>query len=374
MASAERIRAAANYDQAPLITIWELTRACDLTCTHCRAEAVPFRNPEELTTEEGRKLLDDIRAMGGVVVVFTGGDPLKRPDVYDLVTYGSSIGLQMTMTPSATPLLNEGSVNRLKAAGLKRLALSLDGADEQVHDSRRGWSGSFQKTLEIARFAGTIGLSLQINTALDRRNIQNLDSIAKQVADLKVALWSVFICVPTGRSKAGDELSAGEIEKTCRRLVQLSADYGIPLKTTAAPQFRRVVMQAEKNPAATAKTEYSKRLSTFGVNDGRGFIFISNKGEVYPSGFLPVRCGSVREQPIGDIYRNSELLQALRDADRLEGKCGYCEYRDVCGGSRARAYAHSGNPLGEDPGCPYQPKPPSLVDEKVEAVIATAVL
>lgn len=350
-----KIRPAASYEQAPLITIWELTRACDLTCTHCRANAVKSRDPLELDEAEGRQLLSDIKEMGGTVVVFTGGDPLKRPDVYDLVRYGSDLGLQMTMTPSATPLLTSDTITRLQQAGLKRLALSLDGPTPELHDERRGWSGSFEKTLAMARFAVSAGLSLQINSALDRRNIVGLGALGALVADLKVALWSVFFCVPTGRSRMEDELDAGEIEQACRRIVTLAADYRIPSKTTAAPQFRRIFSQLSERSASTPNSEFVKRLSTFGVNDGKGFIFVSHHGEVFPSGFLPVHCGNVRNEKLADIYRNHPLLQSLRDTSRLEGKCGICEYREICGGSRARAYAHTGNPLASDPGCPYQP-------------------
>ncbi len=356
-----RIRPVAKYDQAPLITIWELTRACDLTCTHCRADAVKQRDPYELGTNEGMRLLYDIREMGGTVVVFTGGDPLKRPDVFDLVRYGTSLGLQMTMTPSATPLLTEEAVLRLKQAGLKRLALSLDGPTPDLHDERRGWSGSFEKTISIARFAVSSGLSLQINSAMDRRNIIGLGALGALVADLKVALWSVFFCVPAGRFRKAEELNAGEIEKACRRIVKLASDYHIPSKTTAAPQFRRIFTQLSDKAASSPNTEFVRRLSTFGVNDGKGFIFISHHGEVFPSGFLPVHCGNVRNEKLADIYRNHPLLKALRDESLLEGKCGFCEYREICGGSRARAYAHTGNPLAEDPGCPYQP----AVDQRI---------
>lgn len=355
MAAPTPIRPVTTYEQAPLITIWELTRACDLTCTHCRADAVSHRDPLELDTDEGKRLLEDIRAMGGTVVVFTGGDPLKRPDVFELVSYGSALGLQMTMTPSATPLLTEAAVLRLKASGLKRLALSLDGPTAAIHDSRRGWSGSFERTLAIARYAADIGLSLQINSALDRRNAGELRALGALVSTLNVALWSVFYCVPTGRSRREEELTAGEIEKSCRELVQVAAEFHIPSKTTAAPQFRRLFTQMASRRDQSPNTEFVRRLSTFGVNDGKGFIFISHHGEIFPSGFLPVHCGNVRSQNLAEVYRHHPLLVSLRDSSRLEGKCGICEYREICGGSRARAFAHTGNPLAEDPGCPYQP-------------------
>jgi len=350
-----RIKPVATYEQAPLITIWELTRACDLACIHCRANAVKERDPFELDEDEGRQLLTDIKEMGGTVVVFTGGDPLKRPDVYDLVRYGTSLGLQMTMTPSATPLLTAEAVMHLQEAGLKRLALSLDGPTPDLHDERRGWIGSFERTIAIARFVVSRGLSLQINSAVDRRNIVGLGALAALVADLKVALWSVFFCVPTGRSRPADELDAGEIEQACRRIARLASGYNIPSKTTAAPQFRRVVSQMSDRAPVAAGTDFAKRLSTFGVNDGKGFIFVSHHGEIFPSGFLPLHCGNVRTEKLADVYRNSPFLKSLRDAGQLEGKCRVCEYREICGGSRARAFAHTGNPLAEDPGCPYQP-------------------
>jgi radical SAM protein with 4Fe4S-binding SPASM domain len=346
-----------NFDlnQTPLVLIWEVTRACDLACFHCRAAAQAYRDPRELNTEEGKKLIDDIEQLGPPIFIFTGGDPLKRPDIYELVAYAASKSLHPAMTPSATPLLNRDSLLSLKQAGLQRLALSLDGAIPEQHDAFRGVTGSFARTLDAMYWANSIGLPIQINTAVSRRNIGNLEEILSVIRSFRITMWSLFFMVPTGRAEAADLPSAREFERAFARIYKLSKTVPFKIKTTEAQHYRRYILQQRKqeNPKQTFAEGVPGILS---INEGRGFMFVSHIGEVQPSGFLPQSAGNVRHASVQDIYRNSELFRQLRDPGNLRGKCGDCEFRELCGGSRARAYAMAGDAFAEDPSCSYIPK------------------
>jgi AdoMet-dependent heme synthase len=343
-----------DLDQTPLVVIWEVTRACDLACFHCRASAQPGRNPLELSTIEGKKLIDDIAQLDPPIFIFTGGDPLKRPDIYELVEYAASKCLHPAMTPSATPLLNWDSLMHLKQAGLRRLALSLDGPTPEMHDSFRGVTGSFARTLKAMYWANSIGLPVQINTTVSRRNINELENILTVVGDFRIVMWSLFFMVPTGRAEATDLPSAAEFERAFAEIYRLAQNVPFKVKTTEAQHYRRYLLQQRrrKNPAESPDQGVPGILP---VNEGKGFMFISHTGEVQPSGFLPMSAGNVRHASVTDIYRDSELFRRLRDTDNLQGKCGDCEFRELCGGSRARAYALNGNAFAEDPSCIYVP-------------------
>ncbi len=334
---------------------WETTRACDLVCRHCRADAVPERDRRELDRDEGFRLLDEIKAMGCPVVVLTGGDPAKRSDLVDLVEHGASIGLRMALTPSATPLITRQLLAELRDAGLARIAVSLDGPSAESHDSFRGVAGSYSRTFEILRAAREIGLTTQVNTTVTTSNYPDLDEIAAQVGHLGVELWSVFFVVPTGRAHADDILQPAVAEEVLERLAAILDSSDFDLKTTAAPHFRRVLLQRKVPRDDVRGMVDGIGRAPRGVNDGQGVAFISHLGEVYPSGFLPISCGNVRDQGIADIYRDHPLFRSLRDPDALDGKCGICEFRRICGGSRARSYAVTGDPLGEEPSCAYVP-------------------
>jgi AdoMet-dependent heme synthase len=361
--------AAADFSQSPYLVIWEVTRACDLACKHCRAEAVTSRNPLELTTAQGRRLMDDVRGFGRPLFVLTGGDPLKRPDVVELVEYGASIGLRMAMTPSGTPLMTVPVLRQLRAAGLSRLAVSLDGSTAAIHDTFRGVDGSFDWTLRMLEAARDIGLTTQVNTTVSLHNLHDFDALCELMTRLGITLWSVFFLVPTGRAQHGDVASAAEFESVFQRMYDLSQTAPFDIKSTAAPQYRRVIMQrqvaerraGERSAAPSALTAgigFSLADGvgrSKGVNDGDGFVFVNHVGAIYPSGFLPLAAGNVRRDSVVDVYRNSPLFTALRDRSRLKGKCGVCEYRDVCGGSRARAYAVTGDYLESEPFCAHIP-------------------
>jgi radical SAM protein len=352
-----------DFNERPFIAIWEVTQACDLACVHCRASAQPERHPEELTTAEGKHLIDQIGSWKVPVFVLTGGDPIKRPDLFELISYARSIGVRVSLTPSATPLLTREVVTRLKEAGLARLAVSMDGASAETHDAFRGLSGSFARTLDAVRWANEVGLPVQINTTFSRRNIGEIDEIVSLMEKLRITLWSVFFLVPTGRGKLNDLLSADEFEGVFERLHQLSKIATFDIKTTEAQHYRRFILQkrvAEKRSGAlradTVVSTDDIGRAPRGLNDGKGFVFISHKGEVFPSGFLPLSAGSIREKSLESIYCESPLFRDLRDTSRLEGKCGACEFKQICGGSRSRAYALTGNPFGEEPCCAYIPK------------------
>ena len=352
-----------NFNERPFIAIWEVTQACDLACVHCRASAQPERHPEELTTTEGKQLIDQIANWRVPVFVLTGGDPIKRPDLFELISYARTVGVRVSLTPSATPLLTQEVVGRLKEAGLARLAVSVDGASAATHDAFRGLSGSFARTLDAVRWANDVGLPVQINTTFSRRNIAEIDEIVALMEKLRITLWSVFFLVPTGRGKLNDLLSADEFEGIFEKVHQLSKSATFDIKTTEAQHYRRFVLQQNVAEKRAGKVRVDAHVSTDeigraprGLNDGKGFVFISHKGEVFPSGFLPVSAGSIREQDLESIYLHSPLFRDLRDTARLEGKCGACEFKQICGGSRARAYALTGNPFGEEPCCAYIPK------------------
>jgi AdoMet-dependent heme synthase len=353
-----------NFNDRPFIAIWEVTQACDLACVHCRASAQPDRDPMELSTDEGKHLINQIAALKVPVFVLTGGDPIKRPDLFELIGHARSVGVRVSLTPSATPLLTKNIVARLKEAGLARLAVSMDGASAETHDAFRGMSGSFARTLDAIRWANEIGLPVQINTTFSRRNIAEIDEIVALMEKLKITLWSVFFLVPTGRGKLNDLLSADEFELVFAKVYNLSKTARFDIKTTEAQHYRRFVLQqrvTQRRSGLETNSAHERSVDAIGraprgLNDGKGFVFISHKGEVFPSGFLPLSAGNIRAQELVAIYRDSPLFRDLRDTSKLEGKCGCCEFKEICGGSRARAFALTGNPYAEESCCSYVPK------------------
>jgi radical SAM protein len=352
-----------NFDQAPFLVIWELTQACDLACVHCRACAIESRSPFELSTEEGFRLLEEVRSFGNPLMVFTGGDPLKRPDLFPLLERSVQLGLRTTVTPSATPLLTESAIERFQNCGVARMAISLDGPDAESHDGFRRVTGSFDRTMRALQHAQQTSLQTQVNTTVTRHNVGRLSEIANLVKAAGAKLWSVFFLVATGRASASQDLTAEEYEEVFAFLYNLSKSGPFDIKTTEAQHYRRYVAQqrkaegAEKAGIRQVSPEIIQRQA--GINDGKGFVFVSHKGEIFPSGFLPLAAGNVRRDSLATVYRESPLFQTLRNADNLRGKCGDCEYRNLCGGSRSRSYALTGDFLAEEPRCVYEPKGPS---------------
>ena len=353
----------ADFDLAPFTIAWEVTRACAFACVHCRADAQHTRDPRELTTEEGRRLLERFKEFGSPIVVFTGGDPMMRRDLFDLIRYATDLGLRASLTPTATALPTVGRLKQAMESGVRRIALSLDAPAPEVHDAFRQVPGSWERTMQILRNAQAVGLSAQINTTVTRHNAHLLPEMVKFVEEVGAVQWSVFFLVPTGRGQAAHMISPEEHERVFHWLFDLSQRGTFDIKATAAPMYRRVAIERKKAPGAGdevfqgAGFQYADGLNrpVKGVNDGRGFLFISHVGEIMPSGFLPISAGDVRTADVVDVYRHHPLFTALRDPDQLKGKCQICKYRVVCGGQRGRAYALTGDYLESDPACAYQP-------------------
>lgn len=350
-----------DYNEAPFITIWELTRACALKCLHCRAEAQYHRDPRELTTEEGKQLIDQIAAMGSPLLVFTGGDPLMREDIYEFMRYAIEKGLRVSMTPSATPKVTKEAMRKSKEAGLARWAFSLDGSTAEIHDHFRGTAGSFDLTMRSIQYLKELEMPIQINTTVSRYNLDDLSHIADKMMDLGAELWSLFFLVPTGRAQLKDMISPEEHEEVFQWLYELKKQVPFDIKATAAPHYRRYELQKQAESKRSNDSSEIEKITDHigragGINDGKGFVFISHLGDVYPSGFLPVKAGNIRQTPLAEIYRHSPVFTGLRNPNLLKGKCGICEYRHVCGGSRARAYALTSDFLESDPSCSYEPK------------------
>ncbi|MEP6715085.1 MAG: TIGR04053 family radical SAM/SPASM domain-containing protein [Terriglobia bacterium] len=361
-----------NFDDAPFLVIWEVTQACDLACKHCRACAIASRNPFELSTPEGVRLLEKIRSLGDPLMVFTGGDPLKRDDVFTLLEKSVSLGLRTTITPSATPLLTEAAIDEFRRCGVARMAVSLDGPDAASHDGFRRVDGSFAQTLFALNYAAETGLQTQVNTTVTRHNLSRLDEIAQLVRSFQPRLWSVFFLVATGRASASQDLTAEEYENVFGFLYELSKTASFDIKTTEAQHYRRYVAQRRKAEGGNGSEKIPIGIiqRQAGINDGKGLVFISHTGEIYPSGFLPVSAGNVRRDSLADVYRHSPLFRTLRDANNLRGKCGDCEYRNLCGGSRSRAHALTGDFLASDPRCVYQPAALSTVVRPRESALS----
>jgi radical SAM protein len=364
---------AVDFQKAPFLVIWETTQACALACRHCRASARPWRDPLELTTEEGRRVVRQTAEMGTPLIVFSGGDPVGRPDLLELIAEGKAQGLRTATIPAATEALTSDLVCRLKEAGLDQMALSLDFPDAARHDAFRGVPGAFEKTMCAVSWAHAVGLPLQINTTLCADTAPCLEEMAAFVDSLGIVFWEVFFLVPTGRGAGLGGLRAEECERLFSVIHRVQEKGTFIVKVTEAPHYRRHVAQrlrraesrprrphgAVEMPSVLTTSEgpgHTVGLAPRGVNAGNGFLFVSHRGEVFPSGFLPVRAGSVRETTLAEIYREAPVFRALRDPDALGGRCGRCEFRQICGGSRSRAYALTGDPFATDPWCTYQPR------------------
>jgi len=363
-----------DFSRAPFLVIWETTRSCALVCLHCRTSALLGRDPKELTTAEGKDVLEQTARMGTPIFILSGGDPLNRPDLEELIRHGKSRGLRMGTIPAATDNVTPARIRALKDAGLDQVAFSLDAPNAQVHDEMRGVPGSFEKTMQGVRFAHEAGLPLQINTCLASRNFGRLEEMIGLVKRLEIVFWEVFFLIPIGRGAALQSLSAEQFEAAFERLHRLNSEVDFVIKLTEAPHYRRYVIMKEMasgTPEGTAQ-ERIKRvlarergvrgaigLSPQAVNAGKGFLFIDHQGGICPSGFLPLPAGNVRTDKLADVYRKSRLFLDLRDASKLKGKCGYCDFAEICSGSRARAFAVRGDYLAEEPFCAYVPDAPT---------------
>ena len=356
----------ADFDQAPFVIAWEVTRACAFACVHCRADAIPQRDPKELNTAESYTLIDQLAEFGNPILIFTGGDPMMRRDLFDLIAYATEKGLRCSLTPTATALPTLDRLKQAREAGIRRVALSLDAPTPEVHDAFRQVPGSWQRTMDILHRAKDAGCSVQVNTTVTKFNVDLLPTMVSFIEEVEAVQWSVFFMVPTGRAQAQYMISPQEHERVFHWLYDLSREAPFDIKGTAAPMYRRVAIERKKAEVGKkgnvtfqgAGFQYADGLHRprKGVNDGNGFLFISHIGEIQPSGFLPITAGMVGEDDVVDIYRNHPLFKDLRDPSKLKGKCGICEYRDLCGGQRGRAYGITGDYLETDPACVYLPE------------------
>ena len=356
----------ADFDQAPFTIAWEVTRACAYACVHCRADAQHQRHPEELTTGEAFQLIDRLSEFGQPILIFTGGDPMMRRDLFELIAYATQKGLRCSLTPTATALPTQDRLQEAVQAGIRRIALSLDAPHPEIHDDFRKVQGSWQRTMDILQRALEVGLSVQVNTTVATHNADILPEMVPFIEQVGAVQWSLFFLVPTGRAQAEKMISPEEHERIFNWLYDLSQSAPFDIKGTAAPMYRRVAIERKKAETQAGENvtfqgagfQYADGLNrpTKGVNDGNGFLFISHTGDIEPSGFLPIPAGNVRRDDIVDVYRNHPLFVDLRDPEKLKGRCGICEYRDVCGGQRGRAYGLTGDYLATDPACAFIPK------------------
>ncbi len=355
----------ADFDKAPFTIAWEVTRACAYACVHCRADALHTPDPHELNTEESLRLIDRLAEFGSPILVFTGGDPMMRKDLHELIAYATQKGLRCSLTPTATALATTARLEKVRDAGVRRIALSLDAPRAEIHDNFRQVQGSWQRTMDILRRAQEIGLSVQVNTTVAKHNVDILDEMIPFLQEVGAVQWSLFFLVPTGRAQVSNMISAEEHERVFNWLYDLSKKAPFDIKSTAAPMYRRVAIERKRAEQGGDKPvtfqgagfQYADGLNrpTRGVNDGNGFLFISHVGDIQPSGFLPITAGNIRTDDVIDVYRHSQLFTDLRTPDKIKGRCGICEYRDVCGGQRGRAYGLTGDYLESDPACIYVP-------------------
>ncbi len=346
----QRARFAVDFDQAPLLVIWEVTRSCELACLHCRAEAIQRRDPLELSLAEGKSLIDEVHKMGTPLMIFTGGDPLQREDLEELIAYAASAGLRVGTIPATTDRLTRERMISLRKAGLDQMAISIDAPTAARHDDFRQVEGSFAKAMQAAEWARELEIPLQVNSVFGAWNVSDFDAMAELVTSLGVVFWEVFFLVPTGRGGDLPCCSADEFEQLFAQLDQLSKRVSFKVKVTEGQHYRRFLADRYRDHATLAATH--GHMPRVAVNAGRGFCFVDHTGVVSPSGFMPIPCGNVRDRSIIDIYRNSETFRGLRNPDLLKGACGTCDHRNVCGGgSRARAYAMTGDIHAQEPFC-----------------------
>jgi AdoMet-dependent heme synthase len=355
------------FSEKPVLVFWETTRACKLSCVHCRASAIRDPLPGQLTTEEGKVLIEQVASFGrpGPTMIFTGGDPLLRDDLFDLLEYATKLGVRFAVSPAASDLLTYDALKRLKVAGAAAISLSLDGACEETHDSIRREPGTFRRTVQAARDAASLGLSAQVNTTVMKNNYLELPQIFRLITGLGVKTWEVFFLVKVGRGTGVDDLSPEECESVCNLLYDASRQ-GTTVRTVEAPFVRRVALQRSRSADYWTDPMYQtlkadllesaggdtgrSTLNPRGTLDGDGIVFVGFDGSISPGGLLPLRLGDIREQSLREVYRENQLLRQVRERE-LTGRCGVCEFKHICGGSRARAYARNGDALSSDPSC-----------------------
>ena len=356
-----------DFSDKPALVFWETTRACALSCKHCRASAILKPLPGELTTAEGFRLIDDVASFGSPapVMILTGGDPMRRKDIYELMRHARESGVRFAVSPAVTSGLTADTLAMLKESGAASISVSLDGSTAEMHDTIRGENMTFVRTLQVIRDAVSMGLGIQVNTAVMKDNISQLPELFATIRGLGVKTWEVFFLIRVGRGTGVDEISPEECETVCNFLYDASM-YGMTVRTVEAPFIRRVAAVRNAHGGYWDAPEYigmrsylrikfgeptgKPAIAPRGTLDGDGIIFVAYDGTVHPGGFLPLKLGNVRASKLVDIYRSNAVMKSIRGR-RITGVCGSCEYKDICGGSRARAYASRGDALASDPAC-----------------------
>ncbi len=361
----------------PKLIAWEVTRSCNLSCRHCRASAEKGPYPGELTTSQGKALVDDIAAFANPVLIMTGGDPLMREDIWELAEYAiHQAGLRVVMSPNGT-LVTPEAARKMKEVGIPRISISIDFPTAEMHDEFRGVTGAFEGAVRGVKTALEAGVQVQINSTITKLNVDFLDDLLNLSKELGAVAFHPFLLVPTGRGKqlGPEELPPEDYERTLNWVYERQKTSDIFFKPTDAPHYHRIMRQRAKEDGTDLSElkmhPHSHAMMAGGVGKSRGhgdmdshskgclagtgFCFISHTGKVQPCGYFDVAAGDVKQQPFSEIWRTSELFRDLRDVSKLKGKCGICEYRRVCGGCRARAYEVTGDYLAEEPYCVYEP-------------------
>ena len=347
-----------DYSQTPVNVYWEMTRACALACRHCRAEAVPGADPRELTFAQGVNLLHQIREFGDPLprLILTGADPLERGDLFEIIDEAHKLGIACSITPAATGKLTRDVLARLQDRGVEGLGLSLDGSTAAKHDSIRGVPGTFDRTLRAMEWAKELGMPLQVNTLVAEETADDLPRVYELLKQYGIARWSLFFLISVGRGKVLQPLAPVDGERLMDWIFDISRVAPMVVATTEAPSYRRIALEKMRSEGMTGdEIKQSMAYRSFGIRDGHGVVFVSHTGEICPAGFLPLVAGNILKDRLADVYRNSTEFQQLHDPTQFEGSCGICQYHQICGGSRARAFEDSGNALATDPFCTHVP-------------------
>lgn len=347
-----------DFSKIPMNVYWEMTQSCALACRHCRAEAISTPHPDELSFEEGVAFLRQIPGFGDPLpqLILTGGDPLARADLYELIDEARRLNISVSITPAATPALTRDVLVKLQQHGVEGLGLSLDGSTADRHDSIRGVPGTFDRTMQALGWAQELGMPVQVNTLVAAETASDMPAIYEVLKPFGLARWSLFFLISVGRGKVLQPLSAEEAENLMGWIHQTSQRAAFTVSTTEAPSFRRVALEKMREAGMTGEQiRRSGATRSYGIRDGHGIMFVSNTGDICPAGFLPIPVGNVRRDSLVEAYRDSPLFRQLHDPTQFEDRCGVCDYRTLCGGSRSRAFAATGNPLASDPICLFDP-------------------
>ena len=347
-----------DYSRTPVNVYWEITRACALACRHCRAEASLTPDPQQLSFEEGKALLQQIKDFGDPLpqLILTGGDPLHHPHLFAIIDEAHRLGISVSVTPAATPALTREVLEDFVEHHVDGLGLSLDGSTAERHDSIRGIHGTFARTLLAMRWAQELHMPLQVNTLVSAETLDDIPAIYELLKSFGIARWSLFFLISVGRGKVLQPVSSEQAEELMRWIFETARTAPFIVATTEAPSYRRVALEQMLSEGLNGEqVKRSSAYRSFGIRDGHGIVFVSHTGEICPAGFLPLVAGNIREDQLPQVYRDSPVFRSLHDPTEFEGRCGACQYHMLCGGSRARAFEATGDPLASDPLCTHEP-------------------